>query len=128
MGKAVKFINWTNEDFTWKWGGEPTTIKANESIWMQDWKADHFAKHLADRELSKAGLPTDHFTKAEIISKTISESGVEVANSDTLETELLNRNAQNTETSPVQQVQEEAPKKKMGRPKKEEVINPAFAE
>lgn len=118
----MKFINWTNEDFTWKWGGEATTIKANESIWMQDWKADHFALHLADRELNKKGLPTDHFTKAEIISKTISESGVETQNADTLETELLNRN------EGIEPAQEEAPKKKMGRPKKEEVINPEFSE
>ncbi len=120
MANVVKFINWSNEDFTWKWGGEALTVKSRDAVWMQDWKAEHFAKHLTDRELNKKNLPTDHFTRGEYVQKCISEGSVEASSvsDDAVETELLNKNAQ---AEPLKV-------KKPGRPKKEEAINPEFTE
>lgn len=125
MAKVVKFINWSNEDFTWKWGGESLNVKSHESVWMQDWKAEHFSKHFTDRELLKAGLPTDHHTRGEFLARSVSESGVEVdaKSDDAVETALLNKNNESTPVEPA-----EEPKKKPGRPKKEEHINPEFTE
>lgn len=51
--KTSLFTNWTAEDFTGYWDGKPKTIKAGDSLWMPDYLAKHFAKHLTNRELVK---------------------------------------------------------------------------
>lgn len=50
------FKNWSTEDFTWNWDGNPTTVKKGEIKGMEDYLANHMARHLTDRELQKAGL------------------------------------------------------------------------
>lgn len=52
---TVTFLNFTNEDFTWNWDNVPFTFKAGESKRMESSQAKHFAKHLTNRELLKAG-------------------------------------------------------------------------
>lgn len=54
--KIVKFVNYTNEDFTGMWNGQKKLVKAGQSLYMADYLAAHFAKHLVNRELTKAGL------------------------------------------------------------------------
>jgi hypothetical protein len=50
---AKKFRNFSKEDFTWKYDGIPYTFPAGQETYMEDFKADHFAKHLIDRELNR---------------------------------------------------------------------------
>lgn len=64
------FTNWTNEDFTWTWNNQSYTFKANSSVELEDaGVANHFAKHLAQRELLKANLSTDDPTLESLIAK-----------------------------------------------------------
>lgn len=49
--KTALFVNFTTEDFTGYWDGKPKTIKAGQQLWMPDYLASHFAKHLVNREL-----------------------------------------------------------------------------
>lgn len=56
---AIKFKNWTDETFSWKWDGIEHNFAPNQEIYLEGQKAKHFAKHLTDRELNKAGLPTN---------------------------------------------------------------------
>lgn len=72
LNTAVLFTNWTQEDFTCKWGGNPFLFKARTSEWISVGTyehnlglAKHFAKHLTDRELNNQNVPTDHFTREE---------------------------------------------------------------
>jgi hypothetical protein len=51
--KTVLFTNWTNEDFDHTYGGESFSFKAGSSVYLQDFLAEFFAKHLANRELHK---------------------------------------------------------------------------
>lgn len=74
LNTSVLFTNWTNEDFTWKWDGQPFTFKARSTETINagtrehnEGLAQHFAKHLTDRELNKRGIPTDHFTREEFL-------------------------------------------------------------
>lgn len=53
--KSVVFQNWTNEDFSWTWAGDQYDFPAGSKIMLQDYLAMHFAKHLATREMFKAG-------------------------------------------------------------------------
>lgn len=47
------FTNFTNEPFTGYWNGKGKTIKAGESLYMAEFLASHFAKHLVNKELLK---------------------------------------------------------------------------
>lgn len=51
--QAVKFTNWTDEDFSWKFDGVLYTFRAGETMFMESDKAEHFAKHLVDREMNR---------------------------------------------------------------------------
>lgn len=53
------FTNWTKDDFSYTFNNVLHTFPANSSIELEDGIADHFALHLANRELNVAGLPTD---------------------------------------------------------------------
>lgn len=52
----VKFLNWTEQDFTGFWDKVPYHFAAGESSKMEDWKAEHFARHLTDQYLHSKGL------------------------------------------------------------------------
>lgn len=68
--EAKQFKNWTEEDFTWKWDGVPYTFKAGQTIFLEDFKAEHFAKHLTDHEMNKMGIPTNmELQKKELMAK-----------------------------------------------------------
>lgn len=54
--KIVKFVNFTDEDFIGKWDGRSKLVKAHQELYMADYLAFHFGKHLTNRELTKAGL------------------------------------------------------------------------
>ena len=49
--KSALFVNFTEEDFTGFWDGRAKKIAAGESMYMPNYLARHFAKHLANREL-----------------------------------------------------------------------------
>lgn len=67
---AKKFKNWTDEDFAWKHDGVLFEFKAGQEIFLEDYKADHFAKHLVDREINKLGKRTDYIPlREELTSK-----------------------------------------------------------
>ena len=67
---AVKFRNFTDEDFVWKYDGVPFEFKAGQEIFLEDYKAEHFAKHLVDREINKLGKRTDYAPlRAELTAK-----------------------------------------------------------
>lgn len=53
---AVLFVNWTDKDFTHKWDSVEYTFKAGQSQYLQDYLANHFAKHLAQRECNRRNL------------------------------------------------------------------------
>lgn len=50
---SKKFKNFSNEDFTWKYDGVAYTFPAGQETYLEDFKADHFANHLVDREIHK---------------------------------------------------------------------------
>ena len=61
--EAIKFHNFSNEDFTWKWDGISYTFPAGSTMFLENFKAEHFAQHLVDRELNKLGIITNNQTE-----------------------------------------------------------------
>ena len=87
--EAISFKNWTNEDFEWKFNGNPYKFKAGQEIYLEADRAELFTKHLVDRELNRLGLPTNSPKRGELESKCL---GGEVVTS--LEALNLNKKAE----------------------------------
>ena len=95
MATAKTFTNYSNEDFSHKWDGDDYDFPASQSMMLEAGLALHFAKHLAVRELNKAGT--------EVLGKLVIENEMKKALGlgDTIEAEndtklaqaLLNKNA-----------------------------------
>jgi len=66
--KAIRFKNDTDRDFTWKFDGIAYTFKAGQEIYLEDFKANHFAKHLIDRELMEKKVRTDNQVERNILT------------------------------------------------------------
>ena len=49
------FTNFSSEEFIGHWDGKPRKFAPGESLYMPDYLAKHFAKHLTNRELIKIG-------------------------------------------------------------------------
>lgn len=67
--EGKKFKNWSDESFTWKFDGVPHVFPAGTEITIESPKADHFAKHLVDRELNKMNKPTNSPLRDELLAK-----------------------------------------------------------
>lgn len=52
--KAILFLNYSDEDFTATWDSVPYTVKAGQSMLLQDYIAKHLAEHLTMREMNRA--------------------------------------------------------------------------
>jgi len=52
------FHNFSNEAFTGYWNGKSKTFAPGAKVYMPAYLAEHFAKHLANRELIRAGKET----------------------------------------------------------------------
>jgi hypothetical protein len=61
--EAKLFKNFTEQDFSWKFDGVPYSFKAGQEIYLEDFKAEHFAKHLVDAELQRLGVQTSDVVK-----------------------------------------------------------------
>ena len=117
--KTALFTNFSNKTFTGYWDGKPRKFEPGESLYMPDYLAEHFAKHLTNRELLAIGQensmspkkPEDHphfmkfFNQAYTPDK---EQTTEEPKKDTLDVqiEVANRN-RNKEGDP--EVEEPVP-------------------
>lgn len=103
------FRNFSDEDFTHAWNSIPQFFPAKSEIYMEDGLADHFAKHLVDREMQKDKLP----------------DGTRKTVDDPSRTEYMAKALIATQPEPaLAQFPEEvqvANKNKRGRPKKEDI-------
>lgn len=53
---AKKFKNFSAEDFSWKFDGVDYSFKAGQELYLEADKAEHFAKHLVDREMNRLNV------------------------------------------------------------------------
>lgn len=90
--KMVQFTNFSNEDFSHQWDSVPYQFRAGQTIYIEDWKAAHFAKHLIDRELIKKNIPTDRqLERSRLLALCITDSS-EVIPESKVESEIANKN------------------------------------
>lgn len=125
--RPVLFVNFSNQPFsatpyTWplgseeqmvdehcKWDNIPDSFAPHASRYMEEWRAEHFAKHLINRELDKIGKPiNDEKLRSEMLKKCIMDKAPEV-NSANIDMELMNKNM---EPKVVKEVTTELPEVK----------------
>lgn len=53
--KTAQFTNFTDEEFEGAWDGKVKRFKPGQSVYMPDYLAQHYAKHLVNRELLRRG-------------------------------------------------------------------------
>lgn len=61
--QALQFKNYTDTDFTHSFDSVPYTFKAGQTIYLEEFKAKHFAKHLVNRELNAKNIPTNNLSE-----------------------------------------------------------------
>jgi len=111
---AVKFTNWTDEKFTHKWDNVEYSFEPGKTEYLQSYLAEHFAKHLAQRECNKKNIPMTDLRFKEYYDECLTEDVVSAESNLKLEMEIEKINRENSSESdlPVEE------KKKPGRPKK----------
>jgi hypothetical protein len=102
--KTVLFVNFSDEAFTGMWDSQSYPFAPGQTMYMEDWKARHFAKHLVNRELLKDGQEThtspkekngviDDVLFMELFNKAVIDSEPEEVPESMIETEVINKNA-----------------------------------
>lgn len=74
--KAMEVVNFTNidkEDFEGMWGGRVRIIKAGETIQVPRFKAENYAKHLAEKILIRKGKDAEISEESSIKKGLISD-------------------------------------------------------
>lgn len=61
--QALQFKNFTDTDFTHSFDSVPYTFKAGQTIYLEEFKAKHFAKHLVNRELNAKNIATNNLSE-----------------------------------------------------------------
>lgn len=73
--QEIIFTNFSDEDFDGRWNESINhkvwRLKAGKSYYLPFYLAEHFAKHLVDRELDKKKLPTNHFSRQQLLDKCV---------------------------------------------------------
>jgi hypothetical protein len=86
--KAVRFTNWTDETFSHKWNSVEYTFKPGESTQLQDYLANHFANHLAQREINKLNLLMSDRRFKEFYDRCFSEEPIVAETEEKLEMKI----------------------------------------
>lgn len=117
MNEAKRFYNFTTEDFIGMWDSVEYPVLAGESMMLPGYLADHFAKHLVNREMQNEGKVSgmhDEFARKPYLDKCFVGETIVSESSVGAEIAALNAEPVVIEESKV------VVKKKAGRPKKTE--------
>lgn len=74
--KSVVFKNFTDEEFVCSWDGVPYRFPAGKEMYVEDWKAAHFAKHLVNKAMytakgSKEIILTDQVYRDKLLAQAL---------------------------------------------------------
>lgn len=108
--KSVVFKNFTDEEFVCSWDSVPYRFPAGKEMYVEDWKADHFAKHLVDRVMNKKGMLTNDRLKREEFLAQALPGGVSISAD-----EALDLNAREEVSEKTEEIKKEAKAKKASK-------------
>ena len=93
-------------------------------MYLEEYKANHFAKHLVDRELNKKNIPTNNVAERARLLKMCFTDEAPISTLEAMQVEEKKKSEEPEEspvTSETSQGEPFPPKRKAGRPKKVEL-------
>lgn len=133
--KTALFTNFTSKEFIGYWDGKEKKFAPGQSVYMPDYLAEHFAKHLTNRELLEKGLerstspkkPKDVPEFMEIFNKAYTPDDQEVIGDkrDDLDT-LINVANKNKEKDKRESKLESTPESKLDPSQPQVIVPPDF--
>lgn len=90
--KSVVFKNFSNEEFVCSWDGVPYRFPAGKEMYVEDWKAEHFAKHLVNKVIytakgSKELILSDQVLRNKLLAQAL-PGGVTLTPDEALDTNI----------------------------------------
>lgn len=87
--KSVVFKNFSNEEFVCSWDGVAYRFAPGKEMYVEDWKADHFAKHLVNKVIytmkgSKELILSDQVLRNKLLAQAL-PGGVTVTADEALD-------------------------------------------
>lgn len=64
--KSVIFKNFTDKEFVCSWDSVPYRFAPGKEMYVEEWKAEHFAKHLVDRVMHEKGMITTNMVERSV--------------------------------------------------------------
>jgi uncharacterized membrane protein len=86
--QSLLFFNFSDTEFTHSYDGVPYTFKPFQQVYLEDFKAHHFAKHLVDRELQRCKKLVTDGERQSLLSKAIPSGAREDLAEPVVEAEL----------------------------------------
>lgn len=83
--KSVVFKNFTDGEFVCSWDAVPYRFPAGKEMYVEDWKANHFAKHLVDRVMNKLGMITSNMAGREPLERQALPDGISLSQEEALD-------------------------------------------
>lgn len=120
--KSVVFKNFTDKEFVCSWDSVPYRFPAGKEMYVEDWKANHFAKHLVDRVMNEKKMITSNMVERKKLLAEALPEGLSLTKEEAYD---LHAREENKETEKIEEVKVEA--KKKGRPSKK-VVEEEFAD
>lgn len=138
--KAVMFVNFSDEIFSGtpyigkdgkecvdehcKWDGSPFRFEPGEVQYLPEFQFRRLQKHLVDREMNRAGVPTNNHLRKDYETKcsvpVVREEVAKVVALAAKEAEKINQETDRDKE--IAEAKGEISKKKVGRPRKVKVL------
>lgn len=104
--KSVVFKNFTDKEFMCSWDAIPYRFPAGKEMYVEDWKANHFAKHLVNRVMNERGMITTNMVERNKFLAQALPDGVTLS-----EEEAFDLNAREEVKEKTKEIKSEAKKK-----------------
>lgn len=108
--KSVVFKNFDSEEFVCSWDSVPYRFPAGKEMYVEDWKAEHFAKHLVNKVMNKKKIITTNMVERNPLLALALPDGISVS-----QEEMLDINAREEVAEKTEEIKKEAKAKKSSK-------------
>jgi len=113
--KSVVFKNFDTEEFVCSWDSVPYRFAPGKEMYVEDWKAAHFAKHLVNKVMNRGNMITTNMVQRDPLLRLALPDGISVS-----QEEMLDINAREEVAEKTEEIKKEIKSKKTSKVVKEE--------
>ena len=94
--KSVVFKNFDTEEFVCSWDSVPYRFAPGKEMYVEDWKAAHFAKHLVNKVMNRGGMITTNMVQRNPLLEKALPDSVAITPEEALDTNTREEIAEKT--------------------------------